>query len=602
MTITFCFLKANREDDVHTGAEKSNLTLKVAHPKTNTNILLSPTLRLLGIMVRRGILASFTTIDELLDVNGPMNIIVKPEHLDEPVFVASIPGGRGLDSNRRPMTTNALGDGFKRRSLMAGYRENSSFYSWRRELGTVVDRSTTRDTVRAVLGHDPGGRTFETSYDNRNFDVDVMAIALGEEQQTSIGETDREVLYRMDYNVTPEVEKAFLDTIVANDPGFQKAGTNARQRKAAAKSARRRGRAAMRAQLRTAQNSSITLGQFRRRVEALKEPGRLFSEIRSRAAQRHNGDNDENDEATDEDGEDVDLYQDIGERVGVCFDDDIDNTVATVTTAADTTDSAAGSAAMSAEVQVDDGKDVDDVTDDNISYGLHVSCFLDWLLTPQPANKPTARPGNSVPSRLTCALCEADSTVPVSQHQKIWLSQSRLLKHQLSTYHSDANKWVRQMNINHPDGQFKCPYSGCPNADHIWPNTRELKRHILGVSRSFANDEHARNIRYAGWSEEEFWGDKAPAEYKERMESYRQTARDKDKKRAASVALVGGAELKFLKILREVEKNAIVLVGPNPPPDLLNPDGSSYQSWLNQARNDPSVKFTKNEDWCSELV
>lgn len=208
-------------------------------------MLLSLTLWLLGIIVRRGILASFTTINELLDVNRPINIIVKPEHLDKPVFVTSILGSRGLDLNRRLMTTNVLGDGFKRRSLIAGYRENSSFYSWRRELGTVVDRSTTRDTVRAVLSHDPGRRTFETSYNNRNFNVDVIAITLSEEQQTSIGETDCEVLYRIDYNVTPEVEKAFLDTIVANDPGFQKAGTNIRQRKATAKSTRRRGQAVM---------------------------------------------------------------------------------------------------------------------------------------------------------------------------------------------------------------------------------------------------------------------------------------------------------------------------------------------------------------------
>jgi uncharacterized membrane protein YqaE (UPF0057 family) len=78
MTITFCSLKKNKEDDVHAGVEKNNLTLKIAHPEKNTNIIMSPTLQLLGIMLRRGILADFTTINVLLDISGLMNIVVKP--------------------------------------------------------------------------------------------------------------------------------------------------------------------------------------------------------------------------------------------------------------------------------------------------------------------------------------------------------------------------------------------------------------------------------------------------------------------------------------------------------------------------------------------
>jgi hypothetical protein len=54
-------------------------------------------------------------------------------------------------------------------------------------------------------------------------------------------------------------------------------------------------------------------------------------------------------------------------------------------------------------------------------------------------------------------------------------------------------------------------------------------------------------------------------------------------------------ELKYPKILKEVEKNPVVLVGPNPPLDLLDPEGLSYQSWLNQARNDLSVSLQRTK-------
>jgi hypothetical protein len=130
-------------------------------------------------MIRRGVLANIDAVEDLLDDDGPMNIQVKSEFLDYPVFLAVSPGGRHLD-HAKPLSTNDLGDFFKRRCLAAGYPEHSTFYAWRRGAATTIDRATSRDTVRGVLGHNPSGQTFEWCYNNTTFDVDLFAISLSE--------------------------------------------------------------------------------------------------------------------------------------------------------------------------------------------------------------------------------------------------------------------------------------------------------------------------------------------------------------------------------------------------------------------------------------
>jgi hypothetical protein len=44
-------------------------------------------------MIRRGILVNIDTVEDLLDNDGPMNVEVKPEFLDCPVFLTATLGG-----------------------------------------------------------------------------------------------------------------------------------------------------------------------------------------------------------------------------------------------------------------------------------------------------------------------------------------------------------------------------------------------------------------------------------------------------------------------------------------------------------------------------
>ncbi|EPE34129.1 hypothetical protein GLAREA_07142 [Glarea lozoyensis ATCC 20868] len=61
---------------------------------------------------------------------------------------------------------------------------NSVFYAWRRGAATDIDRVIgDRNTTRGFMGHKTDGHAFEKSYNNANSDLDVLGIALHEDQQ-----------------------------------------------------------------------------------------------------------------------------------------------------------------------------------------------------------------------------------------------------------------------------------------------------------------------------------------------------------------------------------------------------------------------------------
>jgi hypothetical protein len=139
--------------------------MKIRYLYNPENLLLSPTLRLIGIILRRGILENIVSISNLLDEDSASshlhNLQIKPEFLDQPIFLVSVPGGRGLNPDKLPLSTDSLGAFFKHRVLATGFPRNISFYSWRRGLATVANRATNRNTVRAILGYKADRTTFE---------------------------------------------------------------------------------------------------------------------------------------------------------------------------------------------------------------------------------------------------------------------------------------------------------------------------------------------------------------------------------------------------------------------------------------------------------
>jgi hypothetical protein len=117
LEIKFRYLKGNREDDVVRGFDAGDLVLVIRHPHDQKNIELSPTLRLLGILLRRRVIEGTETVEELLDTSRPMQISIKEEFKDKPVFIGGVPRGRGLNPKRKPLEYSGLHDFFRRTCL-----------------------------------------------------------------------------------------------------------------------------------------------------------------------------------------------------------------------------------------------------------------------------------------------------------------------------------------------------------------------------------------------------------------------------------------------------------------------------------------------------
>ncbi|KAF7869653.1 hypothetical protein EAF04_004437 [Stromatinia cepivora] len=314
MMITFPYLKINSEEDAQTGKEVRVLQMIFNYIQNPENITLSPTLRALGIMLRRGVI-DITSVDALLNplpAEAFRTISIKPEFRDRPVFIAALPGGRGLDPSGRPLSTDGLGAFFKRRAIAAGYPETVSMYAWRRGLATLLNRATNTQTFRAILAHKPDSTTFEEHYNGPTVSVDLLAIAYTEKQRPIENEA-HPALYRIQYSWTPAEEEKFLQAIVDQDPAY-KSAKDAGERKRAAKNARYRGRLSMREQQRAEQEKVLTSQEYEARIYNLRQNSSLYNELLARAIKIA-------DSEIGDDLEDIDIYKDINESLNIIFRD-----------------------------------------------------------------------------------------------------------------------------------------------------------------------------------------------------------------------------------------------------------------------------------------
>jgi hypothetical protein len=262
MTVTFPLVKHASNYNLKTGIQPQHLRLTILHTKKPENLVLSPTLRILAIMIRRGVLDGITTIDELLRRNdldsAPMKLTIKQDWLDKPIFLAGLPGGRGVKPDV-PMNTPSLNQFFKLRAINAGYPAETSFYAWRRGAATNMDRAegVSRETVRAFMGHTAGGTTFEDHYNNPAFDLDVNAIALGEEVDKEMGMSIPS-LVRVTVAISAESLEDFMKRFVEEDADVKSAVTAA-ERKNAVRRSRHRARLALQERLQNHQGKAHTI-------------------------------------------------------------------------------------------------------------------------------------------------------------------------------------------------------------------------------------------------------------------------------------------------------------------------------------------------------
>jgi hypothetical protein len=101
---------------------------------------------MIAILIRRNARVGDPTTDFLFAQDGPLYLRIKPEFLDQPVFIAAAPGVRELNQGSLPAASRSLTANMKRRALVLRYPENSSFYSWKRGFAANVKRATYADT------------------------------------------------------------------------------------------------------------------------------------------------------------------------------------------------------------------------------------------------------------------------------------------------------------------------------------------------------------------------------------------------------------------------------------------------------------------------
>ncbi|KAG9697307.1 hypothetical protein KCU95_g3788, partial [Aureobasidium melanogenum] len=497
MTIEFPYMKGYQDASakefaymkvmVGRGREEGYLRLTLRAPSNPDNILLSPTVRLLAIALKRGILAQYKTIEELLTGNH-VEVMISPEHLNDPVFLAATPGGRSLDMNR-PASAAALTAYLGKRAKDAGF-ESGTMYAFRRKAANNVDRAAGRDALRQFMHHTPTSTAYENHYEDANFDLDITAIAMDEvmmPQQTSAQRAP--ILFRASLRADHATVQTRIDAYVNEHIDKSLDGhraTNERRR------LKRLAWKALDAENQALQRETFTLEQLKARQAELRGPSKLMSLIRSRiekpqADSENLGDN-ESDEFEDDENEDEEARLDLEEMADVDFsthdesEPDVEPDLST-TAPLSSSKEASQNIELGTDREFDCGR-VFDVSYDDVLYN-----FLEVMLE---GDSQTLAKGSSRP----CQECLSDDTVPVEKKFHKYKNQSDLQRHLESNIHSPLKKWLRRMaaaQAQDEEGFARC-YCG-----RAYAHLNKLQDHLEKVRDKGVEQD---NPHFAGMTED----------------------------------------------------------------------------------------------------
>ncbi|KAK5702459.1 hypothetical protein LTR17_022292 [Elasticomyces elasticus] len=306
LDLTLPFMKGHQDLDKLEDGHDGSLELTLEPPNNPDNIPICPTYRLLVIAIRRGLLKSYTTVDQLLNGKGE-KIIFKPEALTQPIFFATKPGGYQL--TRTPASSSSFSSYLSKRASDNGFPDGCTIYSFRGELGTKIDRLKDRATARRVLHHNPNSKTFEKHHDKGNYDLDIGRIAYGEEEKSAeMIASSHAILYRAEMHLTLPEQRAAIEAAVDE---WTPAGASTNE----VRRTRRLARTAIKDLAASVFKESFTHDQLKSRMAALNGMPNLTKAMYEHARDKmqaanlastetDNDDNDDNDNDNEEDDED----------------------------------------------------------------------------------------------------------------------------------------------------------------------------------------------------------------------------------------------------------------------------------------------------------
>ncbi|KAL8981700.1 MAG: hypothetical protein Q9205_003594 [Flavoplaca limonia] len=257
----------------------NQLRLTVRSPRSPNLIPLSLPHRLLVILVRRGFLRDYTSIDELL-VGKHVKILIKQEFMEQPVMLKSSPHRILLADS--PRTVDHYTKYLKRVAIRCGLGAGT-MYTWRNKASTEVARAVRPDKARLFMNHSAKSKTFEEDYDQAEYDLDVTVIALSEDHlagaQSLRGESSP-ALYRA--TIPPRgtpVHKAFVETLVFKNEFYCQAMAEGHSHEARLHriALRRQANQAWEEYHRKLSEDQLTMDQVKKRVKELRSSPRLMS-------------------------------------------------------------------------------------------------------------------------------------------------------------------------------------------------------------------------------------------------------------------------------------------------------------------------------------
>ncbi|KAI5197559.1 hypothetical protein E4T38_07921 [Aureobasidium subglaciale] len=301
VTITFPYMKGFQDPSAVDTAwnDEGYLRLSIEPPESAENIPLSPAYRLLAIALKRGLLAGYKTYQDLLQ-GDELNILIKDDHLSDPIFPALGARGLSLDTTKAA-SSSSFTQYLNLRANAAGF-QGITMYAFRRGAASAVDKAAGRSAVRMFMNHNPQSMTFEKSYENANFNLDVAAIAYDAIPQNT-GATNVPVLYRAELVMTPEQLASQVEKYIGLHAQTDSPEYHLQRRRL-----KRQAMAALRQQAVEIHRKTFTLTELKHRVAELKSPSRFMEMITLRAqamestkkAALHRGMNDDDAAAEDD--------------------------------------------------------------------------------------------------------------------------------------------------------------------------------------------------------------------------------------------------------------------------------------------------------------
>lgn len=155
--ITFTHLKTNMSDPEQ--GEWRSLDCYLDSPNED-NLIFSVPHRLLMMALRRDLIDGITTIEELVQSNLA-EFTIKDENLDDPIFYAGLPGGRGIDTSlnedgqQRALSASQISAWVSSQGRALGYTEAITLYSFRRRAASDLVELVGYEMTREIMGHSP---------------------------------------------------------------------------------------------------------------------------------------------------------------------------------------------------------------------------------------------------------------------------------------------------------------------------------------------------------------------------------------------------------------------------------------------------------------